>query len=169
MKKFLFFSVFVLAISVSFIYFTLSSMGIESLILCASEAGGSKIPTPICRYYLSDLTTSNDAKNLDSRAGLAFSFEIANQDERYKIINRLLYLGSDINSPSKIDGLTPINAAILLNDADLVKFLISKGVSLEKPDIANQLNPRQFLNLLKEKDPKTNRQAIDAIFNPVGA
>lgn len=62
-------------------------------------------------------------------------------------------------------GLTPLNAAILFNEPELVSFLISKGSDPKKiirspKQYLNGLNSYQLLELLINKDKATNRDSI---------
>lgn len=165
MKNILLIFCFSVVVVSSFLYLALTKMSIEDLIICTSDENASKMPAPICNYYFSNFTVLADARSLDSRAGLAFAFEIPDTEKRYNVINRLLYIGSDITKASTIDGLTPINAAILLNDSDLVKFLIEKGADLDKPGTENNLNAKEFLSFLKEKDPNKNRDNVQILLD----
>jgi ankyrin repeat protein len=164
-KRIVYFSTAIFLVAAASLFLVLSKMRPESLIICASDSGGSLIPSPLCRYYFLNFTTAADAKDIDARSGLSFAFEISDRGVRDTVIDRLLFLGADVNAPSKVDGLTPINAAILLNDPSLVGFLLSKGASLGGSGLPGSVAPRQFLKLLKEKDKAKERRAVELVLD----
>lgn len=164
-KRLVYFSMAIFLVVAASLFLVLSKMRPESLIICASDSGASLVPSPLCRYYFLNFTTAADARDLGARSGLSFAFEIPDRVVRDTVIDRLLFLGADVNAPSSVDGLTPINAAILLNDPSLLGFLLSKGASLGGSGSAGSASPRQFLNLLKEKDKEKDRRAVELVLD----
>ena len=77
--------------------------------------------------------------------------------------------GCDMHVTDNV-GLTPLNAAILFNEPELVSFLISKGSDPKKiirspKQYLNGLNSYQLLELLINKDKATNRDSIHKVLN----
>ena len=142
------------------VIFSVSRLSIEHLIICSADSESFIIPYNVCEYYLYNHSGREDAIHLDDGAGLSYVFEIQDREEKYNIINHLISIGVDVNGVSNIDGLTPLNAAILINDSDLVKYLIEKGASLEKKDSSHQLGPKEYVEFLQSNDPDTNRSKI---------
>lgn len=147
------------------VLFSVSRLSIQHLIICSADSEAFTIPQSVCKYYLYNFTGEDDAHQLDDSAGLAFAYQIQNTEEKYNIINHLISVGVNINGISNIDGLTPLNAAILINDSELVKHLLDKGASPEKKDRANQLNARQYIEALQKSDLETNRKKIHQIIS----
>lgn len=141
----------------------ISQLSTEQLIICATTDDAFVIPKMACRFYFDKMADTSDAKQLDERAGIAFAFEIDDPAERSAIVERLIAIGADPNGVSKIDGLTPLNAAVLLNDVQLVQFLLDHGADKNKPDAANHLNAAEYVTRLQRVQPSTNRDVIAAM------
>jgi len=142
--------------------FFISRLSTEELIICATTNDAFRIPKKACRLYFDKLTDASSAKQLDDSAGIAFAFANDDVQERSAVIERLITLGADPSGISKIDGLTPLNAAILLNDPQLVQLLLDHDVDRHKPDAANHLNAADYLALLQQSQPSINRDAVAA-------
>ncbi|MGP9825257.1 ankyrin repeat domain-containing protein [Ectopseudomonas khazarica] len=140
-------------------------LSIEDLILCTA-GDGFHIPHSACKFYLYNLTDEDDARSLSEGPGLSFAFATETPEakpDRYRVMARLIEIGVDINEPSKIDGLTPLNAAILENDPELVKFLLANGANINKTDRTFNFNAKQFIEHLQTRDSKTNRDEVRQI------
>lgn len=141
----------------------LSTLTIRELVLCAATDEVLMIPRPLCRTYLDHFTTQQEADELDAGPGLAFSFAIPDANDREAVIKRLLSIGVDIDRSAPIDGLTPLNAAVLANDARLVAYLIENGAKLDNPDQAHQQNAQQFAERLQQQNPAVDRSEVTAL------
>lgn len=162
MKKLLYVAIVLLVAVLLFTHFSLSRMDAQRLVACAATNDASRIPSPVCMFYLEHFTGSEDAEQLEAGPGLAYAFGIDEPHTRRAVMERLLEIGVDINAPSGIDGLTPINAAILLNDAELIGFLLARGANVQAAD-AHGRDADDYLALLREKDEMTDRSALSAV------
>lgn len=169
MRKIIYSVLALLALGLLFAHVSLSMMSLEKLIVCAATDDASRVPSPVCMYYLENLTNREDADQLDAGAGLAYAFDVPDNRTRRMMMERLLEIGVDINAPSDTDGLTPLNSAILLNDPGLVEFLIRHGADMEAKDSANRLNARQYLDFLQRRDGATDRSQISALLDRGGS
>lgn len=145
--------------------FTVSRLGIEHLIICSTDSEAINIPRSVCKYYLYNFTGRDSARDLGEGAGIAYMYGIQNKKDKYRTIDRLISVGVDVNRVSNIDGLTPLNAAILLNDPELVKYLLGKGASLDKKDRANKLNAKEYIEYLQKNARRADRQKIHQIIS----
>jgi hypothetical protein len=145
---------------VLFGWVALKSLTTEHLSICASSPGAYRIPSGICRFYFEHFTGAKDARELEQGVGLAFSFGVEDKIAREAILDRLLEIGVNVNGISQIDGLTPINAAILLNDRDLVRKLLAHGANPEIRDKSRGMDAHQFLQLLQAQNPNIDRTGI---------
>jgi len=141
---------------------SLSRMDLQRLVACAATNNASRTPSPVCRFYLEHVADSEDAAQLAAGPGLAYTFGIDDQPTRRAVMERLLELGVDINAPAGTDGLTPLNAAILLNDAELAGFLLARGADPQARD-AHGHNADDYLDLLREQDGMTDRSALSTV------
>lgn len=145
-------------------FVSMSSADIEDVIICSADTGSHYIPSSVCKYYLHNFRANkDDVSYLQSRSGLNFIVNMPEKTDKKDLINYFLSKGLDINKPSKIDGLTPIHAAILLNNPDIVKLLIKHGASLTTLDERLKLTPLQFANDLASKNPAIDRSAVIAL------
>lgn len=163
MRKIIYPLVALLTLGLLFAYVSLSGMGLGRLIVCATTDGASRIPSPLCMYYLQNFTGAEDADRLDAGAGLAYAFEVPDHGMRRTIMERLLEIGVDIDAPSAVDGLTPLHSAILLNDPALVEFLVEHGADTRARDAVHGLDASQYLEFLQARDRNTDRSGISAL------
>lgn len=141
----------------------ISRLSTEELVICAAQDDAFHIPKPACRFYFDHFLSEENAKQLEAHAGLAYAFEISNMADRYAIVDKLISLGVDVNGASKIDGLTPLNAAILLNDPPLVKLLLDRGADPSHKGRPNGFNATEYIQFLERKNDGIDRGAISAI------
>ncbi|KEQ12210.1 ankyrin repeat domain-containing protein [Endozoicomonas numazuensis] len=143
-----------------FIFTYISSLSINERIICSVDNNAFIIPKPLCKLYLYNFTSKNDAKELDETYGLSYLFGTEDEFERYEILDIFIRSGADIDKPSNVDGLTPINAAILFSDYKLVGYLIASGANLNIKDIQNNMNAFEYVIFLMEKDSGRDREEI---------
>ena len=62
--------------------------------------------------------------------------------------------GLSVNQPSAIAGYPPLHAAILMNDAGLIDFVLEHGADPTQKDQRHELTAPGFLELLKRKNPE---------------
>lgn len=82
---------------------------------------------------------------------------------RYKLFEFFLSKGMDINARSNIDGLTPLHAAILMNDHELANHLLKKGADKNMTDRDNKLTANEFLDLLNHKRPDIDKKTVQQL------
>ena len=144
--------------------YTIHTMAIDDLIICATHEESDYIPLGVCRYYLiNHRINQRDIHYLENQAGLGFLLNIPDKNTRNRLIGLFIDRGIDINLPSAIDGLPPIQAAILLNDPSLVRLLLDRNASIGRKNTLNGLNAMEFLDFIQAKTPSTDRTAVAAI------
>lgn len=168
MKKALIsFVIIFLGVSALTIY-VMKALNIEELILCSSHTDAYYIPQGICKYYLVNYRANrDDIQELENGAGLGFIANDDNKDTKYMLMDYFLSKGLNINGRSKIDGLTPLHAAILLNDPELMKYLLSKGADPLQTDRDNGMTTYEYLDFLTSNNQSElfNREAIKHILS----
>lgn len=133
---------------------SLHTADIQDVSLCVTEDDTHYIPNAVCEQYMFQFRgTPGDIEYLENGAGLAFFFGIEDQDMRRRVMSFFLENGLSINKPSAIDGLPPLHAAILMNDAELVEFLLEHGADPTQEDQRHELTASGYLKLLKQKNP----------------
>lgn len=161
MKKALFAILLLLCISTGVIIVTISQDNIENLILCASDENASYIPATICEHYLLKFRGNQaDIEYLTKRTGLNFLANIEDPVIRTKLFEFFIDKGMDINLINQIDGLTPLHAAILLNDDKLLGFLLRKGANPQLRDRNKGLTPLEFLEQMEKQLPGIDRTRL---------
>jgi len=160
MNKFFIALLLIIVAGVSALFISLTNSDIEDVIICASDNDAYYIPEDLCRYYLYNYRGSKeDIEYLQSRAGLGFVFGISDRSMRRDVIQFLIAKGLSVNGISNFDGLTPLHAAILLNEPDLVQLLIESGADKGKK-AENGMDAMSFLALLEVKNPDIDRKKI---------
>jgi len=165
MKIFITTIIAVPALVIGGILLFLSSLSMEKLIICTSVDEAYHIPSKICSYYLYNYSNNKDLTSLKERAGLAYVFNIEDKELKYEIIAYLILRGVNVNEISSADGLTPLNSAILLNDPELVTFLLDKGAIIKNQDKINKLNAIEYNLFLQKNSRNIDRSKISNILN----
>lgn len=141
--------------------YSLSENNVEDIIICGTNDDTHYIPNKVCELYLFNFRTSgNDIQSLELGAGLAFLFGIQDINKRYIYLEHFLSKGTSIDALSNIDGLSPLHAAILLNDLKLVKYLIAKGANTSQTEGNYELTPLSFLQKLGKNNNLIDRTPI---------
>ena len=142
--------------------YVLPIMSVETIIICASSRERTHyIPSKVCEFYLFNFRSSEkDIQELADRAGLMFLTGILDTKKRYIYADHFLSKGILIDAPSRFDGFSPLQGAILSNDLELVKYLISRGASLNQIDEKYGLTPLNFLKLVVQKRSPYDLTAI---------
>ena len=141
--------------------YEMSTENIEFVVINATNEETSRIPSSVYEYYLFNFRgTEEDIQYIGNRAGLNFLFGISDQNKKYKFLKYFISKGVSINKPSAIDGFPPLHAAILLNDEELVKFLLDNGADINKKDIKFKLTPNEFIDFLQQKNNTIDRSSI---------
>lgn len=134
---------------------SLHTADIQDVSLCVTEDDTHYIPNSVCEQYMLQFRgTPSDIEDLENGAGLAFFFGIEDREMRRRVMSFFLVNGLSINKPSAIDGLPPLHAAILMNDAELIKFLLEHGADPTQKDQRHEVTAFGYLELLKQKNPE---------------
>lgn len=161
MKKLFFIIIVILPIALfSITVTTISRLSVQDLLICSTDNNSYLLPASFCYCYFNNLSDLHDADYLDQHAGLAFAFDIVPTQRKYKILERLLTIGVDINKPAAVDGLPPLHAAILLHDAKLVQFLLNHGANINVTDNNQHMNSTQLVEYLIQHNTSTDLLAI---------
>ena len=153
-------------IVIGFGLYSMSKGDIEDIVICAVNEESHYIPAGVCEYYLLNYRgTEEDVQFLESRSGLAFLFEISDKSKRQAFLEYVISKGISIDKRSSIDGYTPLHAAIVHNDPELVAFLLEKGASPDQKDQEHHLTPKEFVKYLSQKNPSTDRSAVLSVLS----
>lgn len=143
--------------------YDVSKMDSESLILCALDEGGILVPSELCEYYMFNYRAiKNDIEELASGAGLIFILNGENKEKKYKFAKFFILNGLDVNGVNHYgeDNLTPLHGAVLINDVELVNFLLKHGADINiKPPSIN-MTPLELARLLQENEPSVDRRKV---------
>ncbi|PAU79795.1 hypothetical protein CK501_11370 [Halovibrio salipaludis] len=141
---------------------SLHTADIEDVALCVTEENTHRIPNSVCEWYLFQFRgTPSDIEYLENRAGIAFFFGVENHEMRQRLISFFLKNGLSINQHSAISGYPPLHGAILMNDAQLVEFLLSNGADPTQKDERHELTASEYLELLKHKNPQRDWSGVE--------
>jgi len=163
MKKFLLLFILGLPLSVAgFGLFSIMNANIDDVTICAINDDSHYIPSSVCEYYLfNHRLTQEDIQYLETNSsGIAFVFGIKDQPKRDKYLRYFVKKGVSTNKLSVIDGLTPLHAAVVINDAELVKFLLENGADPMLKDSQYKLASIDFVDYLQKKNPSTDRLKV---------
>jgi len=111
-------------------FYVMTQMKIEHLILCSTNEGGTRIPSSFCyNYMFSYRINEQTAKALSEGAGLDYILHAA-PPKRYEIAEAFLAHGLDVNGISHYSGMTPLQATAQSGEVQNVKFLLKQGTDL---------------------------------------
>lgn len=161
MKKIIISILFIIIVFFASVISSLNNYDIEEVIICSINNESHLIPSNVCELYLHEYRgAKDDIALLKKRSGLSFVFDVVDKNKRTQLLDFLLLKGSDIDGLSNVDGLTPLHAAILLNDIELLNYLLMNDANPLVKDRDNSLTSKQFLELLIIKDAITDRSAL---------
>lgn len=166
MKKILLLVSTISLVVVSLAIYAMVTLNIQQLIICASDESGYYIPKNICKYYMYNYRGDDkDILLLENSSGISYLFETKDESEKYKQIEFFLEKGTNINHTSKLNGLSPLHTAILLNDSKLVKFLLIKKADPLQAESNNNMSSYEYVDflILNEKRKSVNRDKIKKI------
>ncbi|MBL1274938.1 MAG: hypothetical protein COB30_002510 [Ectothiorhodospiraceae bacterium] len=126
-------------IYVGLMFYDMTEMEIEVLILCSENQGGILIPSSLCHYYMLNYRINEkDIKKLSEGAGLDYVLNVEGRNStEYELAKLFLANGLDVNSVNHYKAYpedksaTPLQAAAVYNDAPRIKFLIEQGADLQ--------------------------------------
>jgi hypothetical protein len=141
----------------------LTSQESEALLVCADK-GGLKIPfsKALCRQYL--LSARGSAQDIeDLHRGIGASFVVQGEstaDEREELLKYLVGKGLDVNRID-VHQLTPLHHAVIANEADEVRILLSHGARPDVRDGKFRLTPLELaLKLQLEGKSRADTQTV---------
>lgn len=151
------------------ILYVMSQMGIEHLISCSLNERGTRIPNSLCKYYLVNYrATTNDINRLKNGAGLDYIINGDNQ-KKYDIAKFFISKGlsvDSINHYSKKE-VTPLVAAVLYNDVELVRFLIIQGANIQIKSNGYRMTALELAKELHRNVGKEDRSEIIKILSTI--
>ncbi len=151
---------------------------LHGLMICSTSDEAYRIPKSVCEYYtLHFRGTKDDIAQLEKGIGISVVF--GDEKKRAKFLNFLLDKGANINLVSPLHGSTPLHAAVLHNDPELVKFLLEHGAdptirssrhNLSFKEFDN-MTPLEMLNQMEKNRPGLTdrskvKQILEAKINP---
>jgi len=135
--------------------YTMATLNIQQLIICSTNEDAMYIPKDVCKFYLHNFReNSEDIVYLENSSGIAYLFEIDPAEIKYELLEFFIKNGADVNHLNVIDGLTPLNTSILLNDYDLTKYLLLKGANPLLKEKNSGMTAYQFIELLSSNESK---------------
>jgi len=120
-------------------FYDMTSMKMEVLILCSQNEGGIRIPSGLCKYYLVNYRINEKGiKELSEGAGLDYILNVEGRNPTgYELAKIFLANGLDVNGVNHYKARpedkssTPLQAAVVYNDVPRVKFLLEQGADLQ--------------------------------------
>lgn len=156
------FALLVLAFPAGLAAWSLHNSDIEDVAICATNPESHLIPSSLCESYLFNLRgRSDDIQHLEQRAGLAFFFDLEPHEKRQRYLSFFADRGLSVDKASPIDGLPPLHAAILMNDEQLVAFLLAEGADRSQTDERQGLTPVEYLEWLQARNPGTDWSEVE--------
>ena len=173
MKKKVLLSALPLAFTVllALVYYDMTKMAIEDLILCSANEGGIRIPSELCRYYMLNHRIDNkDIKQLGKGAGLDYILNLQSPD-KYEIAKVFIAKGLDINGINHYNNkdITPLHASVLYNDLPRVKFLIEQGADIEIRSQGYGMTALELAKKLHNEQGKENRDEMIKVLFSAGS
>ncbi len=114
-------------------FYDMTQMKIEVLILCSTDDGGIRIPSSLCNYYMVNYRINEEGiKELSEGAGLDYILN-GEGPKKYEIAKIFLARGLDVNGVNHYGdkNATPLQAAVVYNDVPRVEFLLEQGADLQ--------------------------------------
>ena len=149
-----------------FIWYALATLNIEHLILCATDDTQPRT-AQICEYYLLNFRgTKEDIAALEQRGiGITFTLVVsAKHADRFKLSNFLISKEINVNTVSPLSGFTPLHTAVIENDANMTKYLLDHGATIDiksKSDrLPDNLTPLELVDELIQTNPEIDRSAV---------
>ena len=123
---------------VGLMFYVMTSMKIDVLILCSSNEGGIRIPSSLCYNYMVNYRINEkDIKELSEGAGLDYILYVEGRNStEYELAKLFLAKGLDVDGVNHHSGyfdnkkFTPLQSAVVLNDVPRVKFLLEHGADV---------------------------------------
>lgn len=141
--------------------YSLSRYDIQELVICTTNKESHYIPMGVCEYYMVNYRiTPADIQQLEKQAGLSFLLGLPDKHVRQDLVRLFNSRGADVNKHSAIDGYAPLHAAIINNDADMVKLLLSLGANKSLKDANGQMDAMALLSSLTNRQPDIDRSAV---------
>ncbi|MFN3882356.1 MAG: hypothetical protein ACK4L8_13115 [Nitrincola lacisaponensis] len=153
----------------SIIFYAISQMSIQHLILCSSNESGTRIPSGLCNYYMLNFRANeSDINDLSSGAGLDYILNLEGPN-KYKIAEIFISRGLDVNGVNHFSNMdvTPLHASVLYNDVERVVFLIKQGADVNIRSEGYEMTALELAEKLHEDNDKEDRSEIIRILSSV--
>lgn len=147
--------------------YAMTEMEMTQLISCSAGKGGTRIPSPVCGYYMKHYRgTDKDMEEL-AIGGLDPILNI-DSDRKYEFAEFFISKGLDINGinhytfrePSYV---TPLHASVLYNDVERAKFLLAHGADVNikiKSRTYNDLTALELAKAMQQRLPTEDRSEL---------
>lgn len=154
----------------------LKTTKIEDIVLCIGDKDKAwteksiNLPAGMCDYFLRHYRNDKeDISQLEQGTGL--SFVLHARDRR--LSDYFIKNGINVNKVSPLTGLTPLHNMVVNNDIELVKYLLEHGADVKVKADAKfypaAYTSLELLDMLSQKDPKTDRSAVRQLLIAAGA
>lgn len=142
-------------------FYTLQTRSVETNASCAIGDSGTQTPRFACRWYLRhQLSNAPDSSEAQRAFHMAIGAYPTDKEGALEIAELALSEGARINGHSPFSGYPPLHEAILLNEPQLVEFMLRKGAD---PQLENQnkgLTAAALLEALEQRNPNEDFSGI---------
>jgi len=142
------------------LYETLERMPVMTLITCSNGSYQGNMPSFICRFYLYNFKSGKqNIATLNSQIDLTWLMKLPESEQKMELITFFVENGLSVN-PRISFGLSPLFLAVYNNNAEMLSFLMSKGVNLEQRDNETQWDLKTFIKYLSLNNPEVDRTEV---------
>ena len=142
------------------LYETLERMPVMSLVTCSNDSYQGNMPSFICRFYLYNFKSGKqDIASLNSQTDLTWFMKLPESEQKMELITFFVDNGLSVNPRISI-GLSPLFLAVYNNDAEMLTFLMSRGVNLKQRNNETQWNLKTFIKYLSLNNPELDRTEV---------
>ena len=141
-------------------YVSIYFKDIYTLTAC-SQGQVELIPKSLCQAYLYNFRgTHDDVAEINHDGSLFEIISTTKKEDQSTLLEFLLKKGVDINGLNERTGTSPLHAAVLGNDLEVVKLFLRYGANPLIKDKQSNLTPLEFALKLKSKPSQPDRTAV---------